>query len=228
MQLRPPEPAQAGRADGKGHGRAPDRAPDDRDGGRGYNRYWRWDDLVRNPASQISRPRQRYDGAGRGGGGGGERFGEALHPGPVDRDQLRRPHMSRTVRLRFKKFFSAILYSLLTHRFGEAAHPGPITYMHPCCGMNTYAHAFPDDQLVWAADKDPTSRAIVRRQYNVTCHGPLESLKPEDMPQSPVDLYLIGSDCRPWSIYGKQLGTADPRAATYWTHWKLIEMMDDR
>ena len=112
-------------------------------------------------------------------------------------------------------------------RIGEANHPGPVKYMHPCCGLDAWHHAFPEDELIWAADKDPIARKVIASQNPyATILGDCYDIIKEQVPTEPIDIYLIGTDCRPWSIYGNQSGDADPRADMYTYHWNLIEMME--
>ena len=136
--------------------------------------------------------------------------------------------------------FTAILrflIGLLGIRFGEADHPGPVSIMtaehrplsimHPCVGMNSWGHAFPQDTLKWACDIDANSSLIILDQYKLQIHGDLHRITKSQVPDYPIDIYTIGTDCRAWSIFGRMKGVTDDRAKAYWEHWNLIEMMEE-
>ena len=86
-----------------------------------------------------------------------------------------------------------------------------------------------EDELIWAADKDPVAREVITSQSpSATVLGDCYDITKEQVPTEPINIYLIGSDCRPWSVYGNQSGDSDPRADMYTYHWSIIEMMEPR
>ena len=145
---------------------------------------------------------------------GSERRGDPIGDGP---------------RRAFVAFFIAafmlVTSALLGIRVGEARKPGPLTYAHPCCGMDAWHHACPDDTLAWAADIDKVCRDTVLRQQKVTCCGNILHLNTSQLPDVRLDLYVIGTDCRPWTALGNQRGDDDPKSTAYWLHWRVIRGM---